>query len=112
MLLLDVLLKTASGGAGLGPHLSVKEVITSLKRTFQQGTGIVAYTAGKIISRNVRRSASGRSQSDGKAARKIEEDFRHKITGVADGSVAVSLSLFDKVIIRLLKELLKKNEMF
>ena len=68
--------------------------------------------ASQIIGRDVRGGAAGCSQSDGKAAGQIEEHFRHEIAGIADGPVAVSFPLLDEVVIRLLKELLKKDEMF
>ena len=112
MLLLDMLLEAAGGSAGLGSHLGIEEIIAAFKGALQQGTGIVAYTAGEIISCNVGRSTPRCSQSDRETAGKVKEHFRHEITGIADSSFAVSFSLFDEVIICLLKELLEKDEMF
>ena len=111
LLLLEVFLKTAGGGAGLGAHLRVKEVVAALERTLQQRAGVVADTTGQIIGRDVGGRAARRSQTDGEAAGQVEKHFRHEVAGVADGPLSVGLALFDERVVRLLKKILKIDEM-
>ena len=112
VLLLNMLLEAAGSSAGLGTHLSIEEVIAAFKGALQKRAGIMAYSAGKIVGRDVRRCASWSSQSYGEASGKVEEHFRHEIAGIADGFKTIFLSLFHEVVICLLKELLKVDKMF
>ena len=111
VLLLEMLLEAAGGGAGLGPHLGVEEIVAALERALHQGTGIVADAAGQIVGRDVGRGAARRSQSDREAAGQVEKDFRHEVAGIADGALPVGLALLDELIVRLLKQVLKIDEM-
>ena len=112
MLLLQMLLETAGGGAGLGAHLGVKEIVSALQRALQQGAGVVADTAGQVVGRKVGRGAARRAQTHREAAGQVEKHFRHEVAGVADGSLAILLSLLYQFVVGFLKQILKVDQMF
>ena len=111
MLLLEVLLETAGGSAGFSAHLGIEEVIASLESALKEAAGIMTYTTGKIIGRNVGGYTARRSQTDRKATGQVEKYFRHEITCIADCALAIGFRLFDKVVIGFLKQILKKDQM-
>ena len=111
VLLLQVLLETAGGGAGLGCHLGVQEVEAALQSALHQASCIVTYARGHIVGRDVGGCAARRSQADGEAAGQVEKDFRHKIAGIADGAFSLGLGLLDQVVVGFLKQILKVDQM-
>ena len=111
MLLLQMLLEAAGGGAGLGGHLRVEEVEAALQGALHEASCVMAYTGGHVIGRDVGGCAARRSQSDGEAAGQVEKHFRHEITGVADRAQTVLLGLLYQLVIGFLKQILKVDQM-
>ena len=64
VLLLQMLLEAAGGGAGLGGHLGVQEVEAALQGALQKAAGIVADAGGHVVGCDIRGSTAGRSQPD------------------------------------------------
>ena len=110
VLLLQMLLEAAGGRAGLGGHLGIEEIEAALERALEQAAGIVAGAGGHIIGGNVRRGAARRSQSDREAAGQVEQYFRHEKAGVADRALALGPALLDQIVIGLLKQVFKKDQ--
>ena len=54
VLLLQVLLEAACGGACFGTHLGIEEIIAALECAFQKRACIVANSSGEIIGCDVR----------------------------------------------------------
>ena len=111
VLLLQMLLEAAGGGAGLGGHLGVEEVVAALQCALHQASGVMADTGGHVVGRDVGGCAARRSQSDREAAGQVEKYFRHEITGVAHRAQAVLLGLLDQLVIGFLKQILKVDQM-
>ena len=112
MLLFQMLLEAAGGGAGLGCHLSVEEVVATFQSALHQASGKVTYAGGHVVGCDIRGSAAGCSQTDGEAAGQVEKYFRHEVTGVANCALAFGFCLLDKVVVGFLKQILKVDQMF
>ena len=110
VLLLQMLLEAAGGGAGLGSHLGIQEVVAALQGALQQAAGIVADTGGHVVGGDIRGSTAGRSQPHREAARQVEKHFRHEIAGIADGEFSLRLGLLHQLIVGFLKQILKVDQ--
>ena len=105
-----MLLEAAGDGTCLRGHLSVQEVVAALKRALQQAAAIVAGAAGHIVGGDIRRGAARRAEPHPKTSGQIKQDLRHKITGIAQGALSLTLSLLHEVVVRLLQQVLKENQ--
>ena len=111
VLLLQMLLEAAGGGAGLCGHLGIQEVVAALQGALHQAAGVVADAGRHVVGCNIRGSAAWCSQPDREAARQIEKHFRHEIAGVANGEFSIRLSLLHQFIVGFLKQILKVDQM-
>ena len=107
---LQMLLKPAGDGTGLGCHLRVKEIVAPLKRSFEQTAPVVAGTSGHVVGGYVRRRASGRPEPDSKTTRQVKQYLRHEIASVTQSALAFILSLLHQLIVRLLQQIFKENQ--
>ena len=72
----------------------------------------MAGTAGHVVSSNVRRSAFRCSQADSKASGQVEQNFRHEVASVAKCLLTVCLSLADQLVVGLLEQVFKCDQVF
>ena len=107
-----VLLETAGDRAGLGAEISIQEVVAAFECALEEAAAVMAGTAGHVICSHVRRSAFRRSQSDCKAAGQVEQNFGHEVAGVTQRSLAVCLSLPDQLVVGLLEQVFKCDQVF
>ena len=108
----EVLLETAGDRAGLGAELSVQEVVAAFECALEEAAAVMAGTAGHVVCSNVRRSAFRRSQADSKASGQVEQDFRHEVASVAKCLLTVCLSLPDQLVVGLLEQVFKCDQVF
>jgi hypothetical protein len=107
-----VLLETAGDRAGLGAEISIQEVVAAFECALEEAAAVMAGTAGHVICSHVRRSAFRRSQTDCKAAGQVEQNFGHEVAGVTQRSLAVCLSLPDQLVVGLLEQVFKCDQVF
>jgi hypothetical protein len=108
---LQVLLEAAGDGAGLGRHLGVEEVVAALERPLEKTPPVAAGAVGHVVRRDVRRRAARRAQTDGEAARQVEQHLRHEIAGIAEGEPPLLLCLPHELVVDLLQQVFKVDEM-
>ena len=107
-----MLLETAGDRAGLSAEISIQEVVAAFECALEEAAAVMAGTAGHVICSHVRRSAFRRSQTDCKAAGQVEQNFGHEVAGVTQRSLAVCLSLPDQLVVGLLEQVFKCDQVF
>jgi len=107
-----MLLETAGNRAGLGRELSVEEVEASLKGSFEQRPAVVAGAVGHVIGSHVRRGTARSPEAYAEAAWQIQQDLRHKITGIAQSELTFFLGLPHQGVIGLLQQILEIDQVF
>ena len=80
---LEVLLKTAGHGAGLGSQLGIQEIEAALQGTLKKAAAVVTGAGRHIIGRHIRGCAAGGAQAHREAAGQVQQHLRHEIAGVA-----------------------------
>ena len=108
---LQMFLKTAGDGAGLGGELRVEIVEAALQRALQKAAPVVAGARGHIVGRHVRRGAARRAQTRGEAAGQIQQYLGHEVAGVAQRQPALILGLLDQLVVCFLQEIFKVDQM-
>ena len=109
---LQMLLEPAGHGTCLGGQLGVQEVEAALQRPLQQAAAVVAGAGGHVVRRHIRRGAAGCAEPHREAARQIQQHLRHEVAGVAQRQLSIVTALLDKVVVRLLKQVLKVDQVF
>ena len=90
---------------------AVQEVVAALDRPLQQGAAILAGVVGHIVRGYVHTAGIGRAHSHGEAVVYVEKHLRHVVAGEAQRELAVLLSLADQLVIRLVEQVLKVDQM-
>ena len=108
----QMLLEPAGNGAGLSGHLCIEEVVAAFQSTLEEAAAIVADTTGQIVGRDVRRSTSGRSQTDGEAAGQVQQNLRHEVAGVTQRLQTLFLRLANQRVVGLFQQFFKCDQVF
>ncbi len=107
---LQMLLETAGDGAGLGGELGVEEIEAALERALHEAASVMAGAAGHVVCSHLGRGAARGAQANGEAPGQVEQDLRHKVTGVSKGALAFVLCLLDEVVVGLLQQVFKEDQ--
>ena len=107
-----VLLHTLHGGAGLCAEEGVEVVVPALDCAFENGAGVRTCAVGHVIARHVRGCAAGRAESGGEAAGQVQQGLRDIVAVVSQGQLAVRDRLRDKLVLRVLQQVLEEDQMF
>ena len=108
---LKVLHRAVHHGAGVHTDQRVEVLITALDGALQQGARILAGVVGHVIGGDVDGAGIGGAQSGRKAVVHIEQDFRNVEAGVTQADLAVGLRLLDQLVVGVLKQTLKVDQM-
>ena len=108
---LEVLHGAVHHGAGVHTDHGVQELVAALNAALHQSTGVLAGVVGHVVGGDVDGAGVGGAQSHGEAVADVEQSFGDMVAGVAEADVALGLSLFDQLIIGVLKQVFKEDKM-
>ena len=108
---LEVLHGAVHHGAGVHADHGVQELIAAFDASLHQSTGVLTGVVGHVVGGDVDGAGVGGAQSHGEAVADVEQGFGDMVAGVAEGEVAFGLSLFDQLIVRVLKQVFKEDKM-
>ena len=106
-----MLFHTLHGRAALGAEERIEVVVAALNGALEDGADIRADTAGHVVGRNVGRLAARRAQAAREAAGQVQQRLRHEIAGVAQGVFPLRLGLLYQLVVGLLQQILKIDQM-
>ena len=107
----EMLLHALHGRAAFRAEKGVEIVIPAFDGALEKGAGIGAGAVGHVIAGDIRGCAARRAEPGRKAAGKVEQNFRDVVAAVAQRIVSLLYRLCDKLVVCILKQILKIDQM-
>ena len=108
---LEVLVETVHHRAGIHAGKAVEEIEAAFYASLHQSSRELAGVVGHVVGSDVDGTCSRRPQTDGEAVAYVKEHLWNVIAGVTYGQAAVSLGLFHQLVVSILKQVLKVDQM-
>ena len=108
---LEVLHGAVHHRAGVHADHGVQELVTALDAAFHERSGVLAGVVGHVVGGDVDGAGVGCAQTYREAVAEVEQDLRHVVAGIAESDAALLLSLSDQLIVGVLKQFFKENQM-
>ena len=97
--------------ARLGREQRIEIVIAALDAALENAAGIRADLARHVVRAHVDAAGIRRTQAAREAAGQVQQRLRHKVTGVAQGVFPFRLGLLYQLVVGLLQQILKIDQM-
>ena len=108
---LDILHAAVHLRAGVDAADAVQEVVAALDCPLQQCAAVLTGVVRHVIRGYVYTARVRRAHSHGEAVVYVEKHLRHVVAGVAQSELALILSLADQLVVSLLEQVLKVDQM-
>ena len=106
-----ILMRPVHHLAGLGREHGGQEIVPALHAALKNAAGERAGFVGHVVCADVGVRRTGSAQTHREAAAEIKQHLRNEVAGVAQSLFALGGSLLDKLIVCVLKQTLKINQM-
>ena len=107
----EMLLHALHGRAAFRAEKGIEIVVPAFDGALEKGAGIGAGAVGHVIAGDIRGCAARRAEPGRKAAGKVEQNFRDVVAAVAQRIVSLLYCLCDKLVVCILKQILKIDQM-
>ena len=108
---LKVLIEPVHHGAGVYTGQGVQEVEAALDAPLHQAAGKLAGVVGHVVGGDVDGTGAGGAEPDGEAARHVQQHLRDVEAGVADGQLALRLCLLHQLVVGVVQQIFKVDQM-
>ena len=93
--------------AAVGSDETVGKVVAALDGALKQGAAVLAEEAGHVVGCHFHGTGARRAQTRRKRARQVQQRLRGVLADISNADLPLALRLQDKLILRLLKEVFK-----
>ena len=108
---LEMLVTAVHHLARLGREQRVEIIITALDAALEDAAGVRADLARHVVRAHVDAAGVRRTQAAREAAGQVQQRLRHEIAGVAQGVFPLRLGLLYQLVVGLLQQILKIDQM-